>query len=192
MSYKIFESLSRIQCAKSASETSFPLFARGKYERDHPPAPSPPTQRESLMSAIHHLILTLLFVVIGCCVGSFVNVCASRIPRGLSIVRPRSRCPQCRTAILGRDNIPIFGWLLLHGRCRACGTAIPLRYLLVELAMGLAFAGVYLASVFAAPGDLWEQQGAASVLGRLLIVWTATSVVVGTVLTALDVRARSV
>jgi leader peptidase (prepilin peptidase)/N-methyltransferase len=144
------------------------------------------------MSAIHHLILTLLFVVVGCCVGSFVNVCASRIPRGLSVLRPRSHCPRCRTTILARDNIPVFGWLTLRGQCRACGTAIPPRYLLVELAMGCAFGAVYLTSVFLAPGDFWEQQGAVWVFGRLLIFWTATSVVVTSLLTALDIRAKSV
>ena len=99
------------------------------------------------MSVIHHVILTLLFLIVGCCVGSFVNVCASRIPRGLSVLWPRSHCPRCRTAILAHDNVPIFGWLFLRGRCRACAAAIPCRYFLVELAIGLAFAAVYVAGV---------------------------------------------
>ena len=144
------------------------------------------------MSPIHHAILALLFLVVGCCVGSFVNVCVARIPMGLSVLRPRSRCPRCQTAILARDNIPILGWLVLRGRCRSCKSAIPLRYLWVEAGMGLAFATVYLASAVLGPGDVWERNGAGLVLARLFVLWTAISVAVTVILMVCDVRAGSV
>jgi leader peptidase (prepilin peptidase) / N-methyltransferase len=147
---------------------------------------------KSFMSPIHHAILALVFLVVGCCVGSFVNVCVTRIPKGLSVLRPRSRCPQCLAAILARDNIPILGWLVLRGRCRSCESAIPPRYLFVEIGMGLAFATVYLASVVIAPGDVWERTGPAVFLARLVVVWTALSIVVAATLMVRDLRPVSV
>ncbi len=68
----------------------------------------------------------------GAAFGSFVNVLAYRLPRRESIVKPRSRCPGCNTAIRPQDNIPIVSWVLLRGRCRDCRMSIPLRYPLVE------------------------------------------------------------
>lgn len=77
---------------------------------------------------------------LGLAVGSFLNVVVYRVPRGESIVKPRSRCPSCQTPILDRDNIPVVSWMLLRGRCRACKTSISARYPLIELATGAAFA----------------------------------------------------
>ncbi|MCU1252050.1 MAG: Prepilin peptidase [Edaphobacter sp.] len=77
--------------------------------------------------------------LIGLLFGSFLNVCISRIPNGESIVRPRSRCPQCRTPIGWYDNIPLLSWLILRGRCRDCKTKIPWRYPLIELSVGIWF-----------------------------------------------------
>jgi len=71
--------------------------------------------------------------LVGACVGSFLNVCIYRWPEGLSVVRPRSRCPSCETPIRARDNIPVLGWLLLRGKCRECGTRISIQYPLIEL-----------------------------------------------------------
>ncbi len=71
--------------------------------------------------------------LVGACVGSFLNVCIYRWPEGLSVVRPRSRCPACETPIRARDNIPILGWLLLRGKCRQCGARISIQYPLIEL-----------------------------------------------------------
>ena len=71
--------------------------------------------------------------------GSFLNVCISRIPRGESIIHPRSRCPQCGAAIRWYDNIPVLSWLILRGRCRDCHESIPWRYPAVEIAVGLWF-----------------------------------------------------
>jgi leader peptidase (prepilin peptidase)/N-methyltransferase len=70
----------------------------------------------------------------GLVVGSFMTVAVHRMPRGESVVRPRSRCPSCGTPIAPRDNVPVVSWLLLRGRCRACGAPIPVRYPLLELA----------------------------------------------------------
>jgi leader peptidase (prepilin peptidase)/N-methyltransferase len=81
----------------------------------------------------------------GAVVGSFLNVVAYRLPRNESLVTPASRCPGCGAAIKPYDNVPVLGWLLLRGRCRACQTPISSRYPIVEaLTAGLAV-GVILA-----------------------------------------------
>jgi leader peptidase (prepilin peptidase) / N-methyltransferase len=81
-------------------------------------------------------------------VGSFLNVVIHRLPRGESLVHPRSRCPSCETQIAGYDNIPILSWLLLRGRCRHCGARISARYPAVELITALVFAAVVLVRGF--------------------------------------------
>jgi leader peptidase (prepilin peptidase) / N-methyltransferase len=78
----------------------------------------------------------------GLAIGSFLNVVIYRVPRRESIVRPRSHCPSCGTLIKESDNIPILSWLLLRGRCRHCGAAISPRYIFVELATAMLFAGL--------------------------------------------------
>ncbi len=85
--------------------------------------------------------------LVGATVGSFANVCIYRIPWQKSVIWPASHCPQCRTAIRALDNIPIFGWLALRGRCRSCGLPIASRYPLIELLTGLLFVAVYLAEL---------------------------------------------
>ena len=77
-------------------------------------------------------------------IGSFLNVCISRIPEGLSIVSPGSRCPRCLAPIKPYDNVPILGWLWLRGKCRACALPISPMYPLIELATGLLFVACYL------------------------------------------------
>ena len=84
-------------------------------------------------------IASLAFIG-GMVTGSFVGVVAHRIPRGRSIVGPRSECPSCGTQIAAYDNVPVISWLLLGGRCRSCAERIPARYPLIELAVGGAFA----------------------------------------------------
>ncbi|OGR88324.1 MAG: hypothetical protein A3J74_03140 [Elusimicrobia bacterium RIFCSPHIGHO2_02_FULL_57_9] len=69
----------------------------------------------------------------GACLGSFINVVIYRLPRGQSLVFPGSRCPRCRKALRFYDNIPVFSWLLLAGRCRFCHRPISPRYPVVEL-----------------------------------------------------------
>jgi leader peptidase (prepilin peptidase)/N-methyltransferase len=76
----------------------------------------------------------------GAVTGSFLSVVAYRVPRGESIVGPRSRCAGCTAQIAAYDNIPILSWLLLRGRCRRCGERISIRYPLIEIATALLFA----------------------------------------------------
>jgi leader peptidase (prepilin peptidase)/N-methyltransferase len=78
--------------------------------------------------------------VLGLVTGSFVTAVAHRVPRGISIVAPRSQCPACGTQIAAYDNVPVLSWLLLRGRARCCGVPISPRYPLTELALGVVFA----------------------------------------------------
>jgi leader peptidase (prepilin peptidase)/N-methyltransferase len=84
-------------------------------------------------------MITVLVLIFGLLVGSFLNVCIVRLPRGRSIVNPPSHCPRCRERIKFYDNIPIISFLLLRGRCRRCGEPISWRYPLVELMNGLLY-----------------------------------------------------
>lgn len=86
---------------------------------------------------INVLIAGLVFIF-GMCIGSFLNVCIYRLPSSMSIINPsRSFCPQCNSAIQFYDNIPVFSYLWLKGRCRNCKASISLRYPLVELMAGI-------------------------------------------------------
>jgi leader peptidase (prepilin peptidase)/N-methyltransferase len=76
---------------------------------------------------------------IGACLGSFLNVCALRIPEGLSIVRPPSHCPRCGHSLPWYENIPILSFLILRGRCRSCKNPISWQYPLVEALTGVFF-----------------------------------------------------
>ncbi len=103
-------------------------------------------------------VLPFLFIL-GCCIGSFLNVCIHRFPskdRLLDQLRAlnshSSGCPKCSAAILWRDNIPLFGWLLLLGRCRQCRQPISARYPLVELLTGILFVVVYQVEM---PTEFW-------------------------------------
>lgn len=87
--------------------------------------------------------LAVVFLVTGAAVGSFLNVCAYRIPKGESIAYPPSRCPACSSDIRAYDNIPVLSFLLLSGRCRDCGARISLKYPLVELITGVLWAAAY-------------------------------------------------
>jgi leader peptidase (prepilin peptidase) / N-methyltransferase len=85
------------------------------------------------------VLISIFTVLAGLALGSFLNVCITRLPRHESVVAPRSRCPRCLTPILNRDNVPLLSWMLLHGRCRSCGAQIPIRYPLVEAATATLF-----------------------------------------------------
>lgn len=78
-------------------------------------------------------------IAFGLVVGSFLNVVIYRLPRGESIVHPGSHCPSCDAPVKPWDNLPVVSYLLLRGRCRACGQRIALRYPAVELGNGLLF-----------------------------------------------------
>ena len=81
--------------------------------------------------------------VVGAVLGSFLNVCIGRWPEGLSVVRPRSRCPKCGHQIKASENIPILSWLILRGRCSNCGEKISIQYPVVELVVGLIWLDIY-------------------------------------------------
>ena len=104
-------------------------------------------------------LLAAVCLVLGAVVGSFLNVVAYRLPLMLErqwqgdggvdaarfdLLRPASHCPQCKTAVAWRHNVPLFGWLWLRGRCAACRAPIPARYPVIELISGLLAAGVAL------------------------------------------------
>jgi len=88
------------------------------------------------------VLLVALAAIFGLGIGSFLNVVIHRVPHRQSVVSPRSACPGCGTTLAERDNIPVFSWLLLKGRCRTCGMRISPRYPLVELATAVLFGAV--------------------------------------------------
>jgi leader peptidase (prepilin peptidase)/N-methyltransferase len=85
-------------------------------------------------------LLVVFCGVLGLLIGSFLNVVIHRVPAGESIVKPRSRCPNCGTELANRDNIPVISWLVLRGKCRTCAHPISVRYPIVEGLTGLLFA----------------------------------------------------
>lgn len=89
------------------------------------------------------LIWTLFCFAYGACLGSLINVIVYRMPLGMSIVTPPSRCPSCSTRLTWRENFPIFGWLALGGKCRFCKSKISAEYPIVEAFTALLFAGFY-------------------------------------------------
>ncbi len=96
------------------------------------------------MIFIAQVIMPALFLfAFGACVGSLTNVLVYRMPLGLSVVTPPSRCPACETQLTWRENIPIFGWLFLRGRCRFCKSKISPEYPLVELFVALVFVAAF-------------------------------------------------
>ncbi|MGH9610194.1 MAG: prepilin peptidase [Bryobacteraceae bacterium] len=92
------------------------------------------------MPADPGLLYPLLVGIAGLLIGSFLNVCIYRIPRGMSVVFPCSFCPECARAIAWYDNVPLLGYLYLRGRCRGCRQPIGWQYPIVELVTGIAFA----------------------------------------------------
>jgi len=86
---------------------------------------------------------TIAFFIFGAVIGSFVNVCAYRIPKGESIAYPPSHCPSCGEAIRYADNIPVVSYLILGGKCRSCGSRISLKYPIIELLTGALWAITY-------------------------------------------------
>src|SRR5687768_1756029 len=97
--------------------------------------------------------------VIGACLGSFLNVVIYRLPLGQSLVSPPSRCPKCGSTLKWYDNIPIFGWILLGGRCRQCRNPISIQYPIVEFITAALFMLV-----------VWMTPPGPLLLSRLLLV----------------------
>jgi leader peptidase (prepilin peptidase) / N-methyltransferase len=96
------------------------------------------------MTGLQHVIIAAFFWLLGMSIGSFLNVVLYRLPRGLSVNKPRrSFCPRCSTELHWRDNIPVLSWLRLGGKCRACRAPISVQYPLVEALTGLLFTLTY-------------------------------------------------
>ncbi len=96
----------------------------------------------------------LIVFVLGAAVGSFLNVVVYRLPAGLSLLYPPSRCPKCKKRLRPYDNVPVLGWLWLRGRCRTCRQPIALRYPLTEFCTGGLFVAVFMAF-----GMTWQTPG---------------------------------
>jgi leader peptidase (prepilin peptidase)/N-methyltransferase len=113
------------------------------------------------------VIAAAFLFAFGACVGSFLNVLVYRLPAGLSVVTPPSRCPICGHRLAWHENLPVIGWLRLRGRCSACKTPISIQYPLIEAAIGVLFAGLYLlyftvpesSPLAAIGGPWWKAQG---------------------------------
>lgn len=97
-----------------------------------------------MVSAVPGWVWGTLAVVVGASVGSFINVVAYRMPREISIISPRSFCPDCDRPIPWWANIPILAYLGLRGRCVMCGARIPLRHFMAELALAVTALYLYL------------------------------------------------
>ena len=87
---------------------------------------------------LNNIIYFQVFIS-GLCIGSFLNVIIYRFPNDLSIIRPRSFCPNCNTQLTYRENIPLISWFIQGGKCKTCKTAISFRYPLIELLTGFLF-----------------------------------------------------
>lgn len=117
------------------------------------------------LSSIFDLITALWLGFVGACIGSFLNVVAYRMPRGMSVVWKPSHCPQCSQPIRAYDNVPVLGWLWLKGKCRDCGGPISPRYAIVEFILGAAFFALAYVELFSGganlpDGPLTETKGA--------------------------------
>lgn len=95
-------------------------------------------------NAVPFSFWSVVSFVMGCMIGSFLNVCIYRMPREMSIVHPRSHCPHCGYMIPGFLNIPLVTWLYLGGKCANCKAPISPRYFLVELLTGIVFLSTWL------------------------------------------------
>ena len=127
---------------------------------------APPTTAELALASPP---LLLLAAFLGSCFGSFANVVAWRLPRQESLLRPPSHCPRCGTPLRWFENLPVFGWLLVRGRCRHCHAPVSVRYPLVEL-LG---AGLWVAVLLANPTGMGAEPQALLILlaGWLLTTW---------------------
>ena len=108
---------------------------------------------EWLRSRVMESMVAAWFFAFGSMVGSFINVVVWRMPRGVSVVAKGSACPYCTAKIKLKDNIPIFGWIKLQGRCRVCRLPISPRYPIVETIFGVVFLLVFFVQLSTANGN---------------------------------------
>ena len=122
----------------------------------------------AIMTTPDVILRVAIALPFGLAFGSFLTVAIHRIPAGESVVHPRSRCPGCGTPLRTIDNIPVISWLLLRGRCHACGMRISAVYPLTELACGASFVGAAL---------VWDDAWAAALFAPFLALLVAISVI---------------
>ena len=138
---------------------------------------------DRLVILVPTLLQAAFFCALGACVGSFVNVIAWRWPRGQDIVHPPSRCGTCGRSLQWWENVPVFSWIALRGRCRTCGVQIGAVHVVIELAAGVLFAATVLL-LFAGPFTMrgspdaswWIRLGgwgAAPALFAVLWLWSS-------------------
>ena len=123
-----------------------------------------------ILTALPLPLQVTVVLFLGLSFGSFANVCIHRLPRNESVMSPRSRCTTCNTPIAVRDNIPLFSYLLLKGRCRQCAAAIPIRYPVVEVVTALL-----ILSGFVKFGVSWKF-AIFCVVGPALVIITAIDI----------------
>jgi len=116
-------------------------------------------------------VVGLWFIVCGACVGSFLNVFVYRLPRRKSLVHPPSHCPACGHLIRWYDNVPVFGWIKLRGKCRDCQSSISVRYPCVEGFCAALFGGIFLWL------DLWYDEPL-ELLSALALLWSLVGVTI--------------
>ncbi len=101
--------------------------------------------KSSMFKEMNNVIFfSIVSFILGACLGSFYNVCIYRYISGQSIVAPGSHCPKCSHVLSWWENIPIFSYLILKGRCKNCGEKISIRYLIVELISALWSLALYI------------------------------------------------
>ena len=142
-----------------------------------------------------HVPVAIFVFAFGAIVGSFINVVIYRLPAGMSVISPPSRCPVCGARLKWHENLPILGWMLVRGRCLTCRAAISPQYMLIETFMAVAFLGLYVAFYMAGPGvrywgdvggDWWYYNGLHRTwLAFLLLVCLVAGL---TAMTVIDAR----
>jgi leader peptidase (prepilin peptidase)/N-methyltransferase len=145
-----------------------------------------------------HAVGALFAWAIGACIGSFAQVIGERMPEGISIIRPPSRCVHCGRLLAWSENLPVFGWFICGGRCWSCGGRIPFRYPIIEFFVGILFALVYL-QMFAADyhgfwgpvgGAFYQRQGFLLSLPALCAISVLLTALIAATLT--DLRSYSI
>lgn len=127
------------------------------------------------------LVQVFFYAALGACIGSLTNVLVYRMPRDLGVVTPPSKCPSCDTRLTWRENIPIFGWILLGGRCRFCKTRISPEYPLVETFMALLYGATFALWYLSSTRSTWlgvdwgvmKPEWALNGLGSTWLIFTA-------------------